>query len=56
MSPPKPATATTELGNKLNDKLGGKAGGWLAKGQQAMKGMEKKRVEGFVIPPQVGFA
>ena len=42
-----------ELGSKLNDKIGGKAGSWLAKGQQAMKVLERKKVEGFMIPSAV---
>lgn len=42
-----------ELGSKLNDKITGKAGSWLAKGQQAMKTLERKRVDGFVLPSAV---
>lgn len=36
-------------------KLAGKASGWLSKGQQAVKGLEKKvvKVDGFVMPPTV---
>ena len=54
MNPAKAATPTGEIANKLEGKLGGKASSWLAKGQQAVKSMEKKRVvDGFVIPPVV---
>lgn len=49
----KPANMASELGGKLNDKIGGKAGSWLAKGQQAMKTLERKKVDGFVVPPAV---
>ena len=38
---------------ELQAKLGGKAGSWLAKGQQAVKSLEKKKVDGFVVPPTV---
>ncbi|KAL7418776.1 hypothetical protein Q5752_006459 [Cryptotrichosporon argae] len=31
--------------------VGGKASAWLAKGKQAVKSLEKKKVDGFVIPP-----
>ncbi|ODO07655.1 cytoplasmic protein [Cryptococcus wingfieldii CBS 7118] len=31
--------------------LSGKASSWLAKGQQAVKSLEKKKVDGFVVPP-----
>ena len=46
---PKSATPTLELQNRL----GGKAGSWLAKGQQAVKSLEKKKIDGFLIPPVV---
>lgn len=49
MRPAKASTPTSEIQNKL----GGKAGSWLAKGQQAVKNLEKKKVDGFVIPPVV---
>jgi hypothetical protein len=52
-APAKPANMASELGGKLNDKIGGKAGSWLAKGQQAMKTLERKKVDGFVVPPAV---
>ncbi|ORY25540.1 hypothetical protein BCR39DRAFT_543937 [Naematelia encephala] len=47
MSPAKASTPTAEIQNRL----GGKAGNWLAKGQQAVKNLERKKVEGVVIPP-----
>ncbi|EIW67151.1 hypothetical protein TREMEDRAFT_40715 [Tremella mesenterica DSM 1558] len=47
---PKLSTPTAELQNKL-DKIGGKAGNWLAKGQQAVKSLERKKVDGFMVPP-----
>lgn len=53
MSPAKAGTPTGEIANKLEGKLGGKASSWLAKGQQAVKSMEKKKVDGFIIPPVV---
>lgn len=31
--------------------VGGKAGAWLAKSKQAIQGLERKKVEGFNIPP-----
>lgn len=37
--------------SELQGKLGGKAGSWFAKGQQAVKNFEKKKIEGFLIPP-----
>jgi hypothetical protein len=51
--PSKPTNMAGELGSKLNDKISGKAGSWLAKGQQAIKTLERKRIEGFVIPAAV---
>ena len=39
--------------SELQGKLGGKAGSWFAKGQQAVKNFEKKKIEGFLIPPAV---
>jgi hypothetical protein len=54
MNPAKPGTPTGDIANKLEGKLGGKASSWLAKGQQAVKSLEKKKVDGFVIPPAVG--
>ena len=53
MNPMKPGTPTAEVGNRFNEKIGGKAGSWLAKGQQAVKNLERKRVDGFVIPATV---
>lgn len=53
MSPAKAGTPTSEISNKLNDKLGSKASSWLAKGQQAVKNLEKKKVEGFTVPAVV---
>ncbi|WVR09258.1 hypothetical protein IAU60_006323 [Kwoniella sp. DSM 27419] len=47
MSPAKASTPTSEIQNKL----GGKAGSWLAKGQQAVKALERKKVDGFMVPP-----
>lgn len=38
---------------EIQNKLGGKAGSWLAKGQQAVKNLDKRKVEGFVVPPAV---
>lgn len=40
-------------GGTFNDRFAGKASGWLNKGQQAVKGLEKKRVDGFVLSPSV---
>ena len=54
MTPIKVSTPTLELQNKLGDKLGGKAGSWLAKGQQAVKSLDKRKAEGFVLLPVVG--
>lgn len=53
MNPPKASTPTLELSNKLNEKIGGKASSWLAKGQQAVKSLERKKVDGFSVPPAV---
>lgn len=53
MNPPAKPNMAGELSTKLNDKIGGKAGSWLAKGQQAMKTLERKRIEGFVVPSAV---
>ncbi|OCF44431.1 cytoplasmic protein [Kwoniella heveanensis CBS 569] len=47
MNPAKASTPTGEIQNKL----GGKAGSWLAKGQQAVKSLERKKVDGFMVPP-----
>ncbi|ORX38986.1 hypothetical protein BD324DRAFT_618118 [Kockovaella imperatae] len=47
VTPAKISTPTTEF----QAMLGGKAGSWLAKGQQAVKSLEKKKVDGFVAPP-----
>ncbi|WVQ81673.1 hypothetical protein IAT38_003798 [Cryptococcus sp. DSM 104549] len=47
MNPVKASTPTMEL----QKKVGGKAGSWLAKGQQAVKNLERKKVDGFSIPP-----
>ena len=52
MNPAKASTPTLELQNKL----GGKAGSWLAKGQQAVKSLDKRKIEGFVTTPAVGWA
>ena len=49
MNPAKASTPTLELQNKL----GGKAGSWLAKGQQAVKSLDKRKIEGFVVTPAV---
>ena len=51
ISPAKPSTPTAEL----QAKLGGKAGSWLAKGQQAVKSLEKKKIDGFVLAPTVSW-
>lgn len=50
MNPVKALTPASEL----QGKLGGKAGSWFAKGQQAVKNLERKKIEGFLIPPAVG--
>ncbi|WVW79162.1 hypothetical protein I302_101128 [Kwoniella bestiolae CBS 10118] len=47
INPAKVSTPTSEIQNKL----GSKAGSWLAKGQQAVKNLEKKKVDGFAVPP-----
>ncbi|ADV25829.1 cytoplasmic protein [Cryptococcus gattii E566] len=47
MNPVKAPTPASEL----QGKLGGKAGSWFAKGQQAVKNLERKKIEGFLIPP-----
>ncbi|WVQ64082.1 uncharacterized protein L199_002241 [Kwoniella botswanensis] len=47
LNPAKVSTPTSEIQNKL----GSKAGNWLAKGQQAVKNLEKKKVDGFAVPP-----
>nr|XP_019009601.1 cytoplasmic protein [Kwoniella pini CBS 10737]OCF48382.1 cytoplasmic protein [Kwoniella pini CBS 10737] len=47
INPAKVSTPTSEIQNKL----GSKAGNWLAKGQQAVKSLEKKKVDGFAVPP-----
>nr|XP_018258943.1 cytoplasmic protein [Kwoniella dejecticola CBS 10117]OBR81101.1 cytoplasmic protein [Kwoniella dejecticola CBS 10117] len=47
INPAKVSTPTSEIQNKL----GSKAGNWLAKGQQAVKNLEKKKVDGFAVPP-----
>jgi hypothetical protein len=49
MNPAKASTPTLELQNKL----GSKAGSWLAKGQQAVKNMDKRKIEGVMTPPVV---
>ncbi len=49
MNPVKAGTPTLELQNKL----GGKAGSWLAKGQQTVKNLDKRKVEGLIVPPAV---
>ena len=53
-SPPVASTPTGGV-NANAAKFAGKASGWLSKGQQAVKGLEKKtaRVDGFVMPPAV---
>ena len=56
MNPAKPGSPAGEIGNKFETKLGGKASSWLAKGQQAVKALEKKKVDGFVIPPAVSLS
>lgn len=53
INPTKAGTPGGEIANKLEGKFGGKAGSWLAKGQQAVKSLEKKKVDGFIIPPAV---
>lgn len=50
------AEMTTNRGNTLAPlepapSVGGKAGAWLAKSKQAIQGLERKKVEGFNIPP-----
>ncbi|WRT68812.1 uncharacterized protein IL334_005792 [Kwoniella shivajii] len=47
LNPARVATPTSEIQNKL----GSKAGNWLAKGQQAVKNLERKKVDGFTVPP-----
>ncbi|WWC91481.1 uncharacterized protein L201_006427 [Kwoniella dendrophila CBS 6074] len=47
MNPAKVSTPTSEIQNKL----GSKAGNWLAKGQQAVKKLENKQIVGFAVPP-----
>ena len=49
MSPAKSSTPTSEM----QTKLGGKAGSWFAKGQQAVKSLEKKKIDGFAVPSVV---
>jgi hypothetical protein len=50
-----PPTVASGGVNANAAKFAGKASGWLSKGQQAVKGLDKKvsRVDGFVIPPAV---
>jgi hypothetical protein len=49
LNPAKPSTPERQ------NKLSGKAGSWLAKGQQAVKSLEKKKLEGFILPPVVSW-
>jgi hypothetical protein len=53
LNPAKPGSPSGEIAHKLEGKFGGKASSWLAKGQQAVKSLEKRKVDGFVIPPSV---
>jgi hypothetical protein len=48
-----PSTKASTPTGEISNKFGGKAGSWLAKGQQAVKNLEKKKVDGFVIPAVV---
>jgi hypothetical protein len=50
MNPAKSAAPAVENATPM----GGKASAWLAKGKQAVKNLEKKKVDGFVVPPVVG--
>jgi hypothetical protein len=50
-----PVTKVSTQTMEIQSKLGNKASNWLAKGQQAVKNLEKKKIDGFVIPPTVRY-
>ncbi len=46
-----PAAGSMDRSAEQPAAVAGKAGAWLAKGKQAVKSLERKKVEGFVISP-----